>query len=333
VIRRLSCIIALAAAGYLLASCSGGGGSTTIGTMSNAPSSTSQRTLATAIFGNRRFTPVPSFAQGLLLAETDPTLSPPGANIPGCKLTAAHPFPVVLVHGTLEDMEDNFGAISPILANNGYCVFVFNYGGATPESVSQGTGPIATSAKTVAAFVKQVIAQTGASHVDLVGHSQGGMLLEYIAKLEGEAPNIHSLVALDPSTHGTTVEGLTTLAKKIPASAAIIDTLLSGSCQACLDQEVGSAALAPLDAPPIAQPGPTYTVIETETDEVVTPPGSAFINEPGVTNEFIQNFCPSDVAEHLNTPYDLVTIQLILNALSPSTAQTPNCSLEFPVAP
>lgn len=379
-IRRLSRILALATAGSLLASCSGGGGSMTTGMMpsttapqavlsqaqisdllsrqtadaraeidqtqlktnlANDPqrqsaaqlSSQRRSALATSIFGDGRFTPIPSFTVGLLLAGTDPTLSPPGANIPGCKLTPAHPFPVVLIHGTFEDMEDNFGAISPILANNGYCVFAINYGGATPQSVSQGTGPIATSAKTVAAFVRQVIAQTGASHVDLVGHSQGGMLLEYIAKLEGEAPHIHNLVAVDPSTHGTTVDGLTTLAKDIPVSAAISDTLLSGGCQACVDQDAGSAALAPLDAPPITKPGPTYTVIETKTDEVVTPPASAFIDEPRVTNEFIQDFCPTDVAEHINTPYDLVTITLILNALSPSTAQTPDCLLEFPVAP
>ncbi len=57
-----------------------------------------------------------------------PRTPPPGANNFSCKLTAAHPYPVVLVHGTLANMNDNWRAASPILANHGYCVFAFNYG-------------------------------------------------------------------------------------------------------------------------------------------------------------------------------------------------------------
>ncbi len=82
-----------------------------------------------------------------------PGTPPPGANNFSCKPSAAHPYPVVLVHGTLANMNDNWQAASPILANHGYCVFAFNYGGSSPASDIQGTGDIAASAQQLAAFV------------------------------------------------------------------------------------------------------------------------------------------------------------------------------------
>ena len=104
------------------------------------------------------------------LAE-DP--SPPGANDWSCQPSAGHPVPVVLVHGTFENMFDNWSFVSPALKADGYCVFALNYGGSAPIA---GTGPIADSARELADFVARVRAATGAARVSLVGHSQGGMM-------------------------------------------------------------------------------------------------------------------------------------------------------------
>ena len=112
------------------------------------------------------------------------TASPPGANDWSCRPSARHPRPVVLVHGTFADMSDSWQALSPLLRNHGYCVFALNYG-ASDGSDAFGiyaTGDIAQSAAQLSDFVDRVLAATGADAVDLVGHSQGGMMPRYYLK-------------------------------------------------------------------------------------------------------------------------------------------------------
>src|SRR3954451_20304075 len=147
-------------------------------------------------------------------AHTSPTASPPGANDWTCKPTAAHPFPVVLVHGTFADMSDSWQALSPLLKNNGYCVFALNYGSYAGSGAVgiYGTGDIPNSAAELSAFVNKVLSATGAAEVDLVGHSQGGMMPRYYLKNLGGAAKVRALVGLSPSNHGTTLDGLFTLA-------------------------------------------------------------------------------------------------------------------------
>ena len=52
---------------------------------------------------------------------------PVGANDVNCKVTDDSP-PVILVHGTFENQNNNWGAPSPLLHNEGRCPWTFNYG-------------------------------------------------------------------------------------------------------------------------------------------------------------------------------------------------------------
>ncbi|HEY4376621.1 MAG TPA: alpha/beta fold hydrolase, partial [Acidimicrobiales bacterium] len=106
-----------------------------------------------------------------------------GANDWSCKPSAQHPYPVVLVHATGVNLGANWVALSPMLKNAGYCVYAFNYG-FTSISLDRigGLGDIPTSAQTMGTFVTKVLASTGAHKVDVVGHSQGGMMPSYYIK-------------------------------------------------------------------------------------------------------------------------------------------------------
>src|SRR5436305_9032381 len=102
-------------------------------------------------------------------AHASPTASPPGANNWACQPSSAHPYPVILVHGTFGDMSDSWQALAPLLYDNGYCVFALNYG-AYNGSGNFGvyaTGEIGASAGELGQYVQTVLTDTGATQVDM----------------------------------------------------------------------------------------------------------------------------------------------------------------------
>jgi triacylglycerol lipase len=225
-----------------------------------------------------------------------PGISPPGANDWGCRPTASHPFPVVLVHGTFADMTISWNLISPALKTSGYCVFALDYG-------RRGTGPIEDSARELDAFVDRVLAATGAARVSLVGHSQGGMMPRHYLKFLGGTGEVDDLIGLSPSNHGTNNPG-----------ALLAEGVLG--CVSCGQQRTGSAFLTNLNAGDETPGEVSYTVVQTRYDEVVIPYTSAFLAAgPNTTNVLLQTRCPLDFSDHLAIIYDRVALRWIKNAL------------------
>ncbi len=109
-------------------------------------------------------------------APTAQATASSGWNDYSCKPSAAHPRPVVLVHGTFANSVDNWLVLAPYLVNRGYCVFSLDYGQLPGVPLIHGLGPIDKSAEQLRDFVDKVLAATGAPEADLVGHSQGGMM-------------------------------------------------------------------------------------------------------------------------------------------------------------
>jgi triacylglycerol lipase len=233
-------------------------------------------------------------AAGADVNDLLPAVSPPGSNDFSCR-SAAHPEPVVLVHGTFEGAADNWATFSPKLKSAGYCVFALEYG-------DRGTGDIAASAGQLKRFVDAVLGATGARKVSLVGHSQGGMMPRYYIKFLGGAGVVDDLVGLSPSNHGTTNPG----------------AFVTGAtfCEACAQQMAGSAFLAQLNAGDETPGSVSYTVLETKYDEVVTPYWSEFLAPgPRTANILLQDACPAEVIDHHEMPNDALAFRWTLQAL------------------
>jgi triacylglycerol esterase/lipase EstA (alpha/beta hydrolase family) len=271
--------------------------------------------------------PSPSFATAIgysLLVSAD--ADPPGANDWSCRPSAKHPRPVVLVHGTWENRYDNWASVSPSLKAAGYCVFALDYGDDANSAAGllpalKGTSDIAQSAGELATFVDHVRSATGAGKVDIVGHSQGGMMPRQYLKFNGGAGKVNALISLGATNHGTTLSGIGSLADTFDL-LGVAEPLLG---QAAIQQVQGSSFLNTLNAGGDTVPGVAYTVIATKYDEVTTPYQSTFLTAgPGATvkNITLQNGCPIDLSDHLSMSYGPRTLHYILNALDPARAST-----------
>ncbi len=246
-----------------------------------------------------------------------------GWNDYSCKPSAAHPRPVVLVHGTLENSVDNWVFFAPYLTRRGYCVFSFDYGKLPGVPAFHGLGPIEKSAEELARDVDKVLALTGAAKVDIVGHSQGGMMPRYYLKFLGGAPKVNALVGIAPSNHGTTLSGITKLLDIVPGARDVLKQATPGLS----DQVVGSDFMKRLNEGGDTVPGVRYTVIATRYDEVVTPYRSGFLSGPNVRNVLVQDLCPIDISMHLTLgTIDRVAFHEAANALDPEHATPANCA-------
>ncbi|GHH75021.1 lipase [Streptomyces sulfonofaciens] len=245
-----------------------------------------------------------------------------GWNDYSCKPSAAHPRPVVLVHGTFANSVDNWLVLAPYLAGRGYCVYSFDYGRLPGVPALGGLGPVDGSAGQLAAFVDKVLAATGAAKADVVGHSQGGMMPRYYLKFLGGAQKVNALVGIAPSNHGTTLSGLAALLPYFPGAGDLLNTATPGVA----DQMAGSDFLNRLNAGGDTVPGVHYTVIATRYDEVVTPYRSQFLTGPDVHNVVLQDLCAADPSEHVAIgTVDLVAAHEVANALDPAHAVPTTC--------
>ncbi|MFI5776534.1 esterase/lipase family protein [Nocardia sp. NPDC051570] len=269
-----------------------------------------------------------------------PDAAPPGANDWGCRPSAAHPEPVVLLHGTWVNAYETFAYLSGALKNAGYCVFTLNYG---RENLLQGGGlgtvlpgrsgvgdPVA-SAGQVGAFVDRVLDATGARKVNIVAHSQGGPVSRWYLKFGGGANKVDHEITLAATNHGTTLDGLAWLGRIV--TNAGLDVLAPAGVlvgRSGVQQIVGSDFLNRLNAGGDTVPGVDYTVVGTRYDEVSTPYDLTFLRPgPGsdVRNITLQDGCELDMSDHLTMLYSPRTLSIVLNTLDPR--QTPDVQCSF----
>ncbi|RLV54615.1 alpha/beta fold hydrolase [Aeromicrobium phragmitis] len=279
-----------------------------------------------------------SFPAAYARSITDPDRDPLGANDWGCQPSAAHPRPVVLVHGTFENAYANWNGLAPILADRGYCVFALNYGNSTGIAFLNGTGDLIANAHEIGPFVDRVLASTGAAQIDLVGHSQGGVISRYYANLI--APQkVNQVIGLAPSNHPTTLSGITEFGKLVRLFGAAMAVLELVNLPAAAQQ----ADQSPAPQAPFYQqvngdgetiPGMSYTTIVTRRDQVVTPwQRGQLATGPGaeVENIVIQDVCRIDQSEHVSLPFSKNVAQIVLNTLDPDDERRIRCYPQAPI--
>ncbi|MFQ6196049.1 esterase/lipase family protein [Streptomyces sp. NPDC000405] len=246
-----------------------------------------------------------------------------GWNNWSCKPSAAHPNPVVLLHGTWANQLDTWFVLAPELAAQGYCVYSLDYGKLPYMPGLNGQGPLVKSAGEVSAFVDKVLTSTGTKKVDIVGHSQGGgPLPRYYMEFMNGASKVDKLIGLAPDNHGATASGLGTLARKVPG----VSKTLSLSVPGVEDQIVGSEFMKKLNSKPDTVPGVKYTVISTKYDEIATPYKSQQLSGSNVRNVVVQDLCKLDVSEHIALGLvDRIAFHEVKNALDPAHATPTTC--------
>ena len=281
--------------------------------------------------------PVPyTFLANIAAAPFGPNTPPPGADNWSCVPSAAHPYPVILVHGLLANETDNWQTYGPLLADNGYCVYSLTYGNnptaPPPFDDFGGLARMEQSAQVLGTFVDRVLAATHAAKVDLVGHSEGATMPYWYIKFDGGAAKVADMVGLAPVVHGTDVATLTLLDTMLPAvgQSPSFAPSISSACASCAEFSPSSAFIQKLDAGGITMPGVAYTQIVTQRDELVVPYTSGVVDAPDSTNFVVQDQCALDQADHVSLASDPIAAQDVLNALDPAQTKTVPC---VPVAP
>lgn len=267
-----------------------------------------------------------------------------GANDLECVPSPEHPRPVVLVHGTGSGMSPTWMFVAPELTELGYCVYALNYGAAQayvePEREIWGVSDIEQSAVELADFVDAVLEHTGSDKVDLVGHSQGGVVSRQYLKFQGGADpadparnKVQNLVMLGATNHGTTFNGLQQLYTALAVLGLtngndfVAELLFRGNNLGVAGQQqlIGSRVLTNLNKGGDTFAGVAYTSIATRHDQIVTPPDSSFLT-PGagaeVHNVWVQDGCPTSPADHSTILVLPESLHLVKSALDPEYAAT-----------
>lgn len=237
-----------------------------------------------------------------------------------------HPNPVILLHGLTGSYETELLPLGSFLQNRGFCVFAPFYGGFPFIPLLGGLKSVETSAQEVADYIAMVRERTGAAKVDIVGHSEGALLTLYVPKFfDNISKMAHRLVAIAPPTHGSTIAGWYTI---LGPAFTYLAKLIKPFCAFCSEDEPNSVPILKLnDGKPIVQPGNIATIIASRSDESITPTEAAFVHEIGVTNEYVQDYCPFDATGHIGEGYDPNIANLVLNSLEDQIGRNFTCSV------
>lgn len=207
--------------------------------------------------------------------------------------------PVLLLSGTTVDPDENFGwNYQPALTGAGipWCASF------APDA---NMADIAERGEYVVHAIRTMHERSGRD-VAIVGFSQGGMVGRWALRFWPDTRRkVSDVIGLAPSNNGT----------------LDADGICTPDCAPSIwQQRTRAAFIEALNSRQATFDGIDYTVIYTQTDQVVTPQpaGSALPHGPGqVRNVAVQEVCPGRPVDHLGLgSFDAVGAALAFDALT-----------------
>jgi triacylglycerol lipase len=210
--------------------------------------------------------------------------------------------PVIIVPGIAVGPLDEF-VYHPLrdrLRKAGYTVEILT-------KPKYGLDGVAPNAELLEHLVDDVLAETGARKVDLIGHSQGGLVVRHYVEYLGGHDNVDVLMTLGSPHQGT-------------LAANIANFLALGNCLAivgCQEMTTDSDYLKALNAGDDTIGDVRYVLFATKYDELAVPYTTGFLDpdDGNVTNIKVQDQCRFNLVGHLGLILNGPVADGVLDAL------------------
>ena len=207
-------------------------------------------------------------------------------------VSQSEPGPVLLVPG----YGGNVSSLEPLAA-------ALRSAGRTAMIIAppgDGTGDLQGQAQHVGEVAERAMEDSGASSVDIVGYSAGGVVARLWVHDEGGDRFARRVLTLGSPHHGT-------------AQAALGAELAGGCPPACQQLVPESDLLRRLNAGDETPEGPLWVTVRSSSDQVVTPVDSAALE--GAVNIRVQDVCQTSTAAHGDLPSDPVVLAALGSVL------------------
>ena len=174
--------------------------------------------------------------------------------------------------------------------------------------VAGGTGDLEDQAESLDDAAAAARARLGASSVDVVGYSAGGVVARSWVRDHGGGSVARRVLSIGSPQHGTSV-----------AEAALG---VAGTCpEACEQLATDSDLLRELNAGDETPPGPRFVSVWSTVDRTVVPPDSARL--AGGLDFTVQSVCPGARTAHGDLPADPVVLAAVRTTLGTGPPEAP----------
>lgn len=208
--------------------------------------------------------------------------------------------PVVLAAGAFGPAVA-YELLADRLRGQGYDVYIF--------VIANPLQSMVKSAPALADFVDDVLATTGATQVDMIAHSQSGLLARYYARYLGGVDKIHTLISMSGLQYGSALANV----------APLVGLTDCAGVDVCVELAEGSDFIVSLTEPNDTDGHIRYVNFASKSDVLAIPYTNNLLYGTGdITNVTIQDQCPWRVVGHIDYISDGTVASGLYDALAGS---------------